>query len=355
MSSTPPKSGPTANQQTFEDLYAWLRKAPIHDLINDSCINDLAKLCKTLDKQPHANPPRIGLELHHFPQRKTDVSFFGDHTLLDNQEISYPKFARQWRKHLSENYSNDAFNRDIIVEFDHSRDGYHLMGLFQRCNPAKISLDNAIQLIKFYSDSRQQELKAGKSEYSCCQNMSTLRQNFETIGPPTYIGFLNRNSTQVKIITQIDESNKQEAIEYLENHLHKNNESGAELLSNYLKATDTTAATEARARLSLDYDIENNLFSNRYSLEYSDQEDQASATCRINSLWQSQKQNEPKNINGYDRSLNLSQRLPYGEQRPSINLLKKEIMALKLHHSKLVSTPSDTHIKDYVMLFSFIT
>jgi hypothetical protein len=348
------KPGFLANSQTFEHLYTWLRRSPSHDLITDTCTNDLSKLCKTLDKQPNAYPPRIGLELHHFPQRKTDVSFFGDYTLLEHQEIRYPNFALQWREHISNHYPIDTFDDDIIAEFDHSTDGYHLMGLFQRCSPKDGSLNHVIKLIEFYADSRQHELKARSGNTNGRQSMSMLKKNFETLGPPTYIGFVDRNSTQIKIITQIDENNKQQAINYLEHHLRKNNEAGAELIANYLRQADIKTGVEAHARLSLDYDINHNHFSNRYALEYSGQSDHTRATHQINSLWLSQTRNTAANINGYKQSLDLSRCLPFGEKRPNANLLNEEIMIVKLHHSKLISSPTGALIKDYAMLFTFI-
>ena len=352
--NTMEKPGRIANSQTFDDLYTWLRRSPIHDLITDTCTKDLSKLCKTLDQQPHACPPRIGLELHHFPQRKTDVSFFGDYTLLEHQEIRYPNFALQWREHISKNYPINTFDDDIIAEFDHATDGYHLMGLFQRCCRRDESLSHAIKLIEFYTDSRRHELGTRSSNNTDLERMSTLRQNLETLGPPTYIGFIDRNSTELKIITQIDENNKKQAIGYLKHYLGKTNEAGAELIAAYLRATDTTPGMEAHARLSLDYDINNNYFSNRFALEYSGQAKHTQATHKINSIWQSQTSNALSTINGFAQSLDLSNRLPYGEKRPNVNLLNEEVMALKLHHSKLITSPTGATIKDYAMLFKFV-
>jgi hypothetical protein len=228
------------------------------------------------------------------------------------------------------------------------------MGLFQQCARDTANTGAIVEAIEYYSRFCQKETGAPVSAITARENSSAIRNIIDQLGLPGYIGFIARGKSAIKLIIPLDSASLTAArsfcLQYYSALLLKGLKSAEnfELLLEELLANSVT-------RISLDFDLEKGRLSQRLGFEcFAPQAVEAAplSTTKAQQSNISSPSSAEKYFLGCAESFNLRRVLPYGQKRPSENLVEEEFLTLEHVHRKFVLSSTSAEIKDYILLSS---
>jgi hypothetical protein len=351
----------TERAASFTALLSWLEKTTFRNLMVEPCATDLGLLCNLLDLS-HAslitsNTINIGLEIHHWRKGVTDISIFGGHELLAIPGINYPSFATKWPDHVGVSGLQKCFPSNLVVEFDHQDSGYRLMGLFQICDLKTLSLEAIANAIKFYAQSRRLDLGRSASTLASDENMIAIQLIMEQLGLPSMIGFVDRGQCGVKLLIPIGIDKLAECNKFCLKHYSRLIHQELKSIKIFETMLQSLLENNSMIQISLDYDLESGQLSEKIAFEcfpLSKTDPDQKETNNDHRL-------DFKNLvvfgnyfHGYEMSVNTECNLPYGQKRPSLNLVQEQLMTLGYVHRKLTLSSFSSEVKDYIMLSSLI-
>jgi len=333
----------------------WLASCKLSDLVMRECIEDMHRLCVLADNIDSQAEAYLGLEIHRKNNQKTDLSLFGGHELLQIPEISYPRFALEW-KNFYFLYAT-FMAKKVVVEFDYVDNSFKLMGFFQRYLGKPGCINCILESIRFYSSIRSIELEGRevKNTRSTDESMEILHDTIKAIGPPHYVGYLERRLNAVKLITEVSEINAQTVLKFCEQHF-------SNLIVRQLKSIEALGIilydlvnSYQKVNLSLDFDIATASFLDRLSLECMPYNRKMTGNVFANhrSGFEVLDLNLGGIVPHLKESLALEKRLPYAAKRPSSTLVNTDILFINYSHRKIMLDNVSSEIKDYVYVRGF--
>jgi len=331
-------------------LFYWFKNTALGaSVVGATKCDDLEKLFQLLDSQDaQSKPLAFGLEVHHYPLSKIEVSFFGIDSSLALTGIEYPSFVRHWNpQNCLKTDVDGVFNKHYFVEFDYHAEGFRFMGLFQDLVDQQNSPSNLIAIVKYYLSLRQCEMGFDLSEQVAGKGEALLQGVCNLIGIPKSIGFVDRGRAAIKIGVDINKKNIEQVLKFVQTEfkyrLPKMNQCHSEL-SSFLRAA---VLNDESVRLSLDIDLQKSEFMDLISIEHVSRLFNKSS-CEADQVLASTRHNFYQCFEGYSQSEILRSKLTYAEKRPcSLVLEEEEIMVVYHNHSKLVFRNESSYIKDY--------
>ncbi len=332
----------------------WLASCKLSDLVMRDCIEHMHRLCALADNIDSQAETYLGLEVHHNNQ-KTDLSLFGGHELLQIPEINYPLFALRWKDFyfLYANY----MAQKIVVEFDYVDNSFKLMGFFQRYLGKPGCINCILESIRFYASIRNIELegKEVQNTRSTDESIGILHDTFKAIGPPHYVGYLERRLNAVKLITEVSDINVETVLKFCGQYF-------SNLIVRQLKSIDALGIilydlvnSYQKVNLSLDFDIATASFLDRLSLECMPYNRKMTGNLFANhrSRFEDLNLRLGRILPTLKESLALEKRLPYAAKRPSNTLVNTDILLIDYSHRKIILENVSSEIKDYVYVRGF--
>lgn len=333
----------------------WLASCRLSDLVVRECIEHMHRLCVLADNIDSQAETYLGLEIHRKNNQKTELSLFGGHELLQIPEINYPRFALEW-KDFYFLYANFMAQK-VVVEFDYVDNSFKLMGFFQRYLGKPGCTDCILESIRFYAGIRNIELEGKDAQYtkSTEESLGILHEIIKEIGPPHYVGYLERNLNAVKLIIEVSAINVQTISKFCEQYF-------TNIIISRLKSIDAfkTILYELvelyqKVNISLDFDIAKASFHDRLCLECMPH------NRKMNGNLFAKHRSEFKNLDlrlgkivpNLEESLALEKRLPYAAKRPSNTLVNTDILFINYSHRKIMLDNVSSEIKDYVYVQGF--
>ena len=339
---------------SFSALFSWFRKTRFSDLIIEDCASRLGLLLKAIDHTKALQDGGIFLEIHHGTKCITDISIFNGRELLAVSEIDLPQFARIWPEYVETLALQEIFISNIIVEFDYTENGYCFMGLFQQCARDTASTGAIVGAIEYYSHFCQKETGAPVSAITARENSFSIRNIIDQLGLPSYIGFIARDKSAIKLIIPLDSANLSAARTFCLQNYSTLLPEGLKSAENFELLLEELLAN-SMTRISLDFDLEKGKLSQRLGFECFSPH-ATDATSFANTKAQPSNFSSPsfaeKYFLGCAESFNLRRVLPYGQKRPSENLVDEEFLTLKHIHRKFILSSSSPEVKDYILLTS---
>ncbi len=352
------RAEPKRAAMPLAELMSWLEGTHHRDIILESCAKNFGALCKSLDQPGTLLTSNIGLEVHHYPKRLTDISIFGGKELLRLPGVVYPRFASEWGKYLGDQGSVEHFPPHLIGEFDHKENGYEMMGFFQMCTKQEGGIEAVVNAIRVYAETSISKQEPCQPKEFQSQAEDLLRQTIEQLGSPDCIGFVDRGKRAIKLIISINQEDLPKAATFLQNQysaILPREMQGAEKFERFLR---TLLNSHELVRTSIDFELTANKPNDRVGFEcvpirsnesgppqaHTDhtEEDSSSWNSRLLEDW----------FNGYKESIALASRLPYGQKRPAANLIDEELLSLQHTHRKFTLATNSLTVKDYVLLGS---
>ncbi|MCX5946623.1 MAG: hypothetical protein NTZ53_15300 [Cyanobacteria bacterium] len=336
----------------FSTALNWLLCSEQNSLIHKISINDAISFCQTLDLTDAGPKTSLTLEIHHQGEKQTEMGLFGGPEILKLKGIKYPLFAREWENFTSNAAYKAFFEPNLIAEFDRGANGYEFMGLFQLYLLEQSRTDIAMESILFYAKCRQKDLQGDTIANSMDEALNRLQATINDIGPPRYIGYLDRGLCAVKLITNVTEDNLSRVIDFCEANYR-------EIISRQLKELQSLeqmlkdlVATHKLIRMSVDFDLATAQFQDRLSFECVPIHKISNQLASSKSLEDKSKNNfsYASHFANYYNSLEIERSLPYSKKRPSINLVNEESLYVCYTHRKLSISNRFTEIKDYVLV-----
>ena len=340
---------------SFSALFSWFRKTRFSDLVFEDCASHLGLLFKAIDHTKALQGGGIFLEIHHGAQSITDISIFNGKELLATLEIGLPRFAKTWPEYVEALALQEIFTSNIIVEFDYTENGYCFMGLFQQCARDTANTGAIAEAIEYYSHFCQKETGAPVSAITARENSSAIRNIIDQLGFPDYIGFIARGKSAIKLIIPLDSTNLPAARSFCLQHYSTLLLKGLKSAENFELLLEELLANSV-TRISLDFDLEKGRISQRLGFEcFAPQAVEATplSTTKAQQSNISSPSSAEKYFLGCAESFNLRRVLPYGQKRPSENLVEEEFLTLEHVHRKFVLSSTSAEIKDYILLAGF--
>jgi hypothetical protein len=343
------------NQQPYRSLFQWLSNTSIGLPIHRECDKQIVDLSDTLDSSGCGQKPsaEVGLELDHDKQNKVDISIFGDRSLLNIPNIGYPVFAKKWDAHIRSNALERAFPDDLVVEFDYRTSGYKLMGFFQNCMHDHLDSATVMDALQYYASSRVDEMgpSALVEPNKIEQSMLMLKNIVDTLGPPKFIGFVDRDMLAVKLVIPIEFGNLMQTLTFCSEYLLKQPVAAfPDSPARLREVLDAMLQGDRRPRISLDFDIGKACLLKRLSIEFMSTSFSGASSANTSYASCQDEARLLSHLDGYAQSLEVRSKLPYGARRPTPNMLGEEVMTLHHVHSKLMLSEQKSAIKDYVIV-----
>ena len=333
----------------------WLASCKLSDLVMRECIEHMHRLCVLADNIDSQAETYLGLEVHRKNDQKTDLSLFGGQELLQIPEINYPRFALEWKDFyfLHANF----MAQQVIVEFEYVDNSFKLMGFFQRYLGKPGCINCILESIRFYAGIRNIELegKEVQNTRSTDESIGILHSTIKAIGPPHYVGYLERKLNAVKLITEVSEINVQTVLNFCEQYF-------SNLIVRQLKSIDALSIilydlvnSYQQVNLSLDFDIATASFLDRLSVECMPYNRKMTGNLFTNHRTglEDLGLRLGRIVPYLKESLALEKRLPYAAKRPSNTLVNTDILFINYSHRKILLDNVSSGIKDYVYVRGF--
>jgi hypothetical protein len=328
-----------ANRTTYHSLFKWLISTPHKDLISAPCAEDAEQLFLMIDEVVICKDAAwLILEVHPQARRVTDVSIFGKYELLEIPIACGTGFSALWPRFAQGKPGGSDCHPDIWAEFDHMEGGYAFMGFFESFSSHKKDFAVLTDWISYYIQCREPELVHEHGKRVLQQSSDLLNSAAELLGHPAQIGFLNRGSCAVKLVSEFSREMIPSVAEFCRQHFSSNTLgpfSKGETLEQLLEDLCTN---DALPRISIDLDLANGRFSNRLSLE----EESSSHRGPLHVF------RFANYFDNYHKSKELELSLPYAEKRPSPNLVDNEVICIRHSHRKLTLSEGGADVKDYI-------
>jgi hypothetical protein len=337
---------------SYAMLSTWLSETTFQGLFDrEAGWQHIKKICSLLDKSPLSLSPSdgIGLELHYMGAKQVDISFLGNYSLLGVPGIQYPLFAQTWQSMVTKNSLQNVLDNHCIVEFDSTGSGYKLMGLFQRFTQKYFEQSELLKIINLYLESRQVELGRALLAEILSISLDRLMATCDVLGLPSFVGFLDRELMAVKLVIPVNADNLEAAVYFIRDYFAKSFPLRIYEINLVVVFLEKAVKNNCHPRISFDYDLEKACFLNRLAFEYtpSSIESEIGQDNEISGLIGSASSVFSDCIG---QSQLLRSKLPYGQRRPSLNLVRQEILSVNHAHSKLILAGSSLTLKDYVMV-----
>lgn len=345
----------SSSSPSLTSTLEWLASCKFSDLVVRECIEHMHRLCVLADNVDSQVETCLGLEIHRKNNQKTDLSLFGGHELLQVPEINYPRFASEWKDFYFLYASFMA--QKVVVEFDYVDNRFKLMGFFQRYLGKPGCINCILESIRFYAGIRNIELegKEAQDTRSTDESMGILHETIKAIGPPHYVGYLERSLNAVKLIIEVSEINAQTVLKFCEQYF-------SNLIARQLESIDALKIilydlvnSYQKVNLSLDFDIATASFLDRLSLECIPYNRRMTGNLFANhrSGFEDLGLRLGGIVPNLEESLVLEKRLPYAAKRPSNTLVNTDILFINYSHRKIVLDNVSSEIKDYVYVQGF--
>ena len=308
-------------------------------------------LCGLVDAKNSNISSCLLLEIHQANHGLIDLSLRGGHSLLRIPGITYPSFALNLVEYLKKSYP--TMDKNIIVEFDRIGNTYKLMGIFQKYKDECHDLGCVVDSIEYYAYLRKSELTTQYDGIipSTGKALSVIQCSIEAIGPPLFIGFIDRGMSAVKLVTNVTNSNLEAVLDFCDHYFHQ-------IIARQLQSPNVLRCmiqnlldTHKESRLSVDFDLTSATYAGRFSFEFKHSREVSSKSIASEVL----SDNLVSNFSfedyfcDYSKSLCLSKSMPcYSKQTLSTNLLESNFFAILHSHTKLSLSMACAEVKDYV-------
>ena len=286
--------------------------------------------------------PFLGLEYHHDSGNELDVSLKGGYELFELKDIVYPQWLIALARYVENNQISSNPVEYFYVEFDQDSEGFSLAGFFksfltQGGDGEALNADPVMGCLELFDKFRGCDSKSS----------SCLAEFLNEIGVPSWVGFMSRGGNVVKLVAHLNEININRAgqlcAKYFANIFDANFISIASTFDE-IKASLTHSAI----RLSLDLDLDRDIFLPRFSLEVAtrtygkEAKEWPLSVTRLMDCLQISK----SAASDFKRIFNM---LPKGIKRPSNPLTADlEILYCQYNHLKISVTSNATTIKSYI-------
>ena len=340
------KQPPSAEKaMSYTSLCKWLETEEGTGVITRFSAERLSSHSKIFNQLTSidSHRPFLGLEYHHDSENELDVSLKGGYELFELKDIEYP----QWLLDLAGRVENNLIATNPVeevfyVEFDQGSEGFSLAGFFKRFftqggDGEALNADPVMGCLELFDKFRGCDSKSS----------SCLAEFLNEIGVPSWVGFMSRGGNVVKLVAHLNEININRAgqlcAKYFANIFDANFISIASTFDE-IKASLTHSAI----RLSLDLDLDRDIFLPRFSLEVAtrtygkEAKEWPLSVTRLMDCLQISK----SAASDFKRIFNM---LPKGIKRPSNPITADlEILYCQYNHLKISVTSNATTIKSYI-------
>ena len=223
--------------------------------------NDLP-LIKAHEKlRNHLNQRQTGVilecELNQFCADKIDLSFYGSKEIMNIKDSEIPSFAQSLCALLDNESLRDFLVDQYFTEFDRGSNELHLAGIFQ-------TLDKTSKAINAYEIITELLIKSGAYPDYKYQEHQPLRDFLSITGLPSQVGIMCGRGQTIKVIGQTTQVKATE--DFLEKYFSMVAEHSSGLITRL--ANQNTHPTGIQPlSYSLDYDVEQQAFLPRLSIE----------------------------------------------------------------------------------------
>jgi len=345
-------SGPTYH---YHSLYKWLINTPHKGLIPASCVEHAENLILMIDAAVHHQDSAwLILEVHHQAKKATDISFFGKYDLLNISTFCNPNPPPTWPCFMQNRRpKQQQFSPNIWAEYDHTEDGYTFMGFFENCENHEKKESLLSERIFRFMQSRDQVLSQKIGKALLLKNMLLINSAIELIGYPAQIGFLNRGTCAIKLVSEFSRESIQNVAKFCRQHFTSDTLGPFTKGSMLEQVLEGLSTNNVLPRISIDLDLAHGRFGNRLCIE--EQSTSSRASQQNSSAIQSPTDigplstfDFPSYFENYHNSKVLESMLPYAEKRPSSNLVNSEVICIRHSHRKFIISKDRMDVKDYI-------
>jgi len=340
-----------SNDPCLSRLLDWLGSQTYNKIITHASMESMRHLCGLVDAKNSNISSCLLLEIHQANHGLIDLSLRGGHSLLRIPGITYPSFALNLVEYLKKSYP--TMDKNIIVEFDRIGNAYKLMGIFQKYKDECHDLGCVVDSIEYYAYLRKSELTTqyDGNILSTGKALSVIQCSIEAIGPPLFIGFIDRGMSAVKLVTNVTNSNLEAVLDFCDHYFHQ-------IIARQLQSPNVLRCmiqnlldTHKESRLSVDFDLTSATYAGRFSFEFKHSREVSSKSIASEVLPDKLVSNFSFEdyFCDYSKSLCLSKSMPcYSKQTLSTNLLESNFFAILHSHTKLSLSMACAEVKDYV-------
>ena len=196
-------------------------------------------------------------QLNELCSDKVDLSFYGNRTILEIKDFGIPNFAKSLRALLDNESLRNFLVDQYFIEFDHDSNELQMAGVFQ-------ALDNTSTTSNAYEIITRLLIESGAYPGLERQMHKPLRDFLSLTGLPSQIGIMCGRGQILKVIGQ---TNKTKVLaEFLEKYFSMAIQHSSEL-SKRLANQSAHPPEIQPLSYSLDYDMEQQVFLPRLSIE----------------------------------------------------------------------------------------
>ena len=287
--------------------------------------------------------PFLGLEYHHDSGNELDVSLKGGFELFELKDIGYPEWLIALTSSIENSLNTTNLEEKVFfAEFDQGSEGFSLAGFFtnfftQGGDNKALNVHPVMGCLELFDKFRSCDSKSS----------SCLTEFLKEIGDPSWVGLMSRGGNVVKLVAYLNEINIDRAEQLCTKYFV--NIFGANLISIASTFEEIKASlTHSAMRLSLDLDLDRDIFLPRFSLEVAtrtygkEAKEWPLSVTRLMDCLQISKSAS----SDFKRIFNM---LPKGIKRPSNPLTADlEILYCQYNHLKISVTSNATTIKSYI-------
>jgi hypothetical protein len=330
---------------SYTTLCQWLKTEESTGLATQLTAERIASYSKIFDQLAviDGHQPSLGLEHHHDLANELDLSLKGGLELLKLKDIRYPRWLIDLARSMEDNIDFTKLRENTFyVEFDQGPDSFSLAGFFRSFSALggdgettsyQPAMDYLALLDKF---------RGCDSKSSQC-----LSEFVNNIGYPAWIGVMTRGGNVVKLIALLSKHNIETAKTFCSNSFSQVfNDSCISIDTMFLEIQE--CLPQLAIRVSLDLDLDRDIFLPRFSLEVAPAMAGKEAMDWPQSLIRLMDCLQISN-NATSDLQKLFKILPRGIKRPT-NFMSGEVEKLycSYYHLKTSTTSSGSTIKSYI-------
>ena len=251
---------------SYTSLCKWLETEVGAGIITRLSAERLSSYSKILDQLSsiESHRPFFGLEYHHDSGNELDVSLKGGFELFELKDIGYPEWLIALTSSIENSLNTTNLEEKVFfAEFDQGSEGFSLAGFFtnfftQGGDNKALNVHPVMGCLELFDKFRSCDSKSS----------SCLTEFLKEIGDPSWVGLMSRGGNIVMLLANLNEGNIKEAeklcAKYFINIFGTNSISIASTFEE-IKAS----LIHSFIRVSLDLDLDHDIFLPRFSLEVS--------------------------------------------------------------------------------------